>query len=251
MSIARLVMIGLALAWSFGAHADGVAATGQDNGPADAAITDLLSVIAPRDYDANTTYPDGSVSVGRYLFVRNTVRGLRGRLHIAGDRVFSPQLQDQMAIQLLMDAGLDKYRAKEIDGLQFQHGIAARWDSVADPSSGLLLYGGTPGKDIPRGLQLYNAVRAQMIKQGTKPLMLKHGGIDDFCVAGLCEKYPEVLSCVAGGRPACRMAFVMPAASPDRRYMLVVTDGDRAPLMFRTFMIPTKYDVSDIEMRRQ
>lgn len=96
--------------------------------------------------------------------------------------------------------------------------------------------------------QPYETVRAALIAADYKPLVLKHTTDDYFCVGdGLCQTYPEVLSCVATGRPACRMAFFRPR---DRKYRLVITNGDAAPLSVRLTMDASAYDIADIRARQ-
>ncbi|ORE90158.1 tape measure protein [Aurantimonas sp. 22II-16-19i] len=55
-------------------------------------------------------HPDNtfnSSALGRYQIVQKTLRGLRGELGLSGDELFSPELQDRLAMQLLRRRGGD------------------------------------------------------------------------------------------------------------------------------------------------
>ena len=94
----------------------------------------------------------------------------------------------------------------------------------------------------------YVAVRAKMVASGFKPLVLKHDANDYFCAGDdLCRTYPEVLSCVMAGAPACRMALFNQASG---RYMLVITNSDHLPMMVTTMMDASSYDIADIRARQ-
>ena len=53
-----------------------------------------------------------SSAIGRYQIVQKTLRGLRDELGLSGDEVFSPQLQDMLAQQLI------KRRGRNVKGLR-------------------------------------------------------------------------------------------------------------------------------------
>lgn len=76
-----------------------------------------------------------------------------------------------------------------------------------------------------------------------------HGEDDYFCGSDdLCRTYPEVLSCVVAGAPACRMAFFN---ATERKYILVLTNSDQASaMMVIARMDATGYDVADIKQRQ-
>jgi hypothetical protein len=94
----------------------------------------------------------------------------------------------------------------------------------------------------------YEILRAKMVASGFKPLVLKHDANDYFCIGDdLCRTYPEVLSCVMAGAPACRMAFFDPAK---RNYVLVITNSDHLPLMVTGMIDATSYDVADIRAKQ-
>ena len=104
------------------------------------------------------------------------------------------------------------------------------------------------GDGAAMGGQPYSAMRARMIKDGFQPLVLKHGGDDYFCTGDvLCRTYPEVLSCVMAGAPACRMAFFNSAKN---KYLLVITNSDHLPMMATTTMDASDYDIADIRARQ-
>ena len=92
-------------------------------------------------YDKVVRQPDGSISVGKYLFVQKALLGLRRQMHIGGGEVFSPALQDRFMKHLVEASGLNDYVAGKISAQQFQHGLAVHFASFADPATGKSLYG--------------------------------------------------------------------------------------------------------------
>lgn len=92
-------------------------------------------------YDKVVRQPDGSISVGKYLFVQKALLGLRQQMHIAGGEVFSPTLQDRFMEHLVEASGLNDYSTGKISAQQFQHGLAVHFASFADPATGKSLYG--------------------------------------------------------------------------------------------------------------
>ena len=65
--------------------------------------------------------------VGRYQFVRPTLGGLRSKLGLAGEELFTPELQDAMGRQLMTWRGYDN-PALTADEVQAR--FAKEWASV-------------------------------------------------------------------------------------------------------------------------
>ena len=54
---------------------------------------------------------------------------------IRGDAVLTPEVQDRMAYQRLLEAGLGKYRNKQLNEKEFQWAVANAWRTVEAPGS--------------------------------------------------------------------------------------------------------------------
>jgi len=92
-------------------------------------------------YDRTEREPDGSVSVGKYLFVQKALAGLERRLHVSGGEKFSPELQERLMREVLAMSGLEDFKAGKISAEQFQHNLAVHLGSIPDPATGASLYG--------------------------------------------------------------------------------------------------------------
>lgn len=86
-----------------------------------------------------------STPVGKYQITGTTLDGLERNMQLKGSEVFSPDLQDRMAKELLNESGLRSYQAGKINAQQFQNGLAKQWDSIADPATGATKHGGRLG----------------------------------------------------------------------------------------------------------
>lgn len=92
-----------------------------------------------------------STAVGRYQILGGTLRPLMGRLGYTDKTTFSPDVQDRMARQLLVDRGLTRYLNGQIDANQFQINLSNEWASIEDPTQGISHYGqplGTTSSEI-------------------------------------------------------------------------------------------------------
>jgi muramidase (phage lysozyme) len=77
-----------------------------------------------------------SSAVGRYQIVGKTLRGLQRNMGISDNEIFSPQLQDRLAQEILRENGLGKYQSGKMSATELQERIARQWASVAHPASG-------------------------------------------------------------------------------------------------------------------
>lgn len=82
-------------------------------------------------------HPDNkwnSSALGRYQIIRTTLRSLKKKMGLPDDTLFTPEVQDAMALQLLKDRGLDKYLAGKITLAAFQNNLAKEWASLPTTS---------------------------------------------------------------------------------------------------------------------
>lgn len=66
-------------------------------------------------------------AIGRYQFIPATLRRLVDHLAMPPSTVFSPSVQDQLANQLLKEAGLNRMLAGTLPRAQFQDNLAKIW----------------------------------------------------------------------------------------------------------------------------
>jgi hypothetical protein len=71
-----------------------------------------------------------SSAIGRYQFIRKTLRSIRNAFGYSGDVIFSPQVQDKFAAYLLHKRGFDKWRAGKMSRSAFQNNLAKEWASI-------------------------------------------------------------------------------------------------------------------------
>lgn len=75
-----------------------------------------------------------SSAVGRYQFISKTLRGLVAALRIASDSLFTPRVEDQLAIELMNEAcHYQDWRAGKIPSETFAHYLSTQWASLPDP----------------------------------------------------------------------------------------------------------------------
>jgi hypothetical protein len=67
----------------------------------------------------------GTSAVGKYQIIGPTLKGLQAKLGISDSEIFSAELQDKMAIELLKEAGMNR-----VDPVKFQNNIAGIWASI-------------------------------------------------------------------------------------------------------------------------
>jgi len=84
-------------------------------------------------------HPDNtstSSASGKYQFTRTTMRDLRRQMGLKGDELFSPELQERLAMRLLRRRGYERFLAGKISQDEFQDELSQEWASVARPSTG-------------------------------------------------------------------------------------------------------------------
>ncbi|MFT4027196.1 MAG: hypothetical protein QM676_10395 [Novosphingobium sp.] len=77
-----------------------------------------------------------STPVGKYQFVRKTLRELKTKLQLHDDVIFDANLQDRLAMTKLEERGLNKYVDGKISEYEFQKELADEWASIAAPNTG-------------------------------------------------------------------------------------------------------------------
>lgn len=107
---------------SYGAYTGGpVNLVGMTLGGLDKLQTDMLR------HPNNTL---NSSAVGRYQIVRTTLRSIKQEMGLSDDELFTPELQDHMAMHLLERRGLSKWQAGRMTDEQFMAGLSAEWASL-------------------------------------------------------------------------------------------------------------------------
>lgn len=74
----------------------------------------------------------GSSAIGRYQFMRTTLKGLRRELGLSGQEKFTPELQDRLGRRLLQRRGYDKFMRGEMPREQFMKNLSTEWAGVTD-----------------------------------------------------------------------------------------------------------------------
>jgi murein DD-endopeptidase MepM/ murein hydrolase activator NlpD len=72
----------------------------------------------------------GTGAVGKYQITAGTLQSLQSQMGLKDTDIFSPQLQDKMAVHLLNQRGLQKYLNRELPSGEFQNRIANVWASI-------------------------------------------------------------------------------------------------------------------------
>lgn len=87
---------------------------------------------------------DGSASsaVGKYQIIQKTMRGLKEDMNLTGNEKFTPELQDRMAMRLLEQRGLNRFKNGGLTADQFMNNVAHEWASMPKDRSGRGAYDG-------------------------------------------------------------------------------------------------------------
>lgn len=71
-----------------------------------------------------------STACGGYQFIRSTLTATIIEMGLGGDDVWTPELQDSMALHLVEKRGLSKYQAGRISREEFANNLAMEWASL-------------------------------------------------------------------------------------------------------------------------
>lgn len=74
-----------------------------------------------------------STAIGRYQFLRRTLQLLQKKRGLPGSTLFTPELQDNLAVDLLIGRGYPAWWRGAITDAEFAHGLALEWASLPDP----------------------------------------------------------------------------------------------------------------------
>lgn len=77
-----------------------------------------------------------SSAAGKYQIVRKTLIGLQSQMGLDDSVMFSPTIQDKMAVRLLNGRGYQKFKAGTLSALDFQYNLSKEWASIEDPRNG-------------------------------------------------------------------------------------------------------------------
>jgi muramidase (phage lysozyme) len=143
----------------------------ESNGNYDAYIghansTKDLSVMTIAEIYAfmNQLVDDGepSSAIGRYQFIHPTLSTLIQRRMIPLTTLFTPTLQDQLAVMLLNDRQYSAWLSNGITDEEFAHNISCEWASLPDPlNGGKSHYDGVGPNHAGRTLQeVYDMLKA-------------------------------------------------------------------------------------------
>lgn len=77
---------------------------------------------------------NGPTPVGRYQINKGTIDTESKKLGLNGTEIFSPDPQDRMARQLLVDHGWNDFMSGQITGPQLGQKLSPIWSSLQDPS---------------------------------------------------------------------------------------------------------------------
>lgn len=86
-----------------------------------------------------------STPMGRYQIISTSLPAIQKALSLNDNVLFSPTVQDQMAIQLLVEKrGYNKWLNGQMTNDAFQENLAREWASIASPKTGKSHYAGQP-----------------------------------------------------------------------------------------------------------
>lgn len=77
-----------------------------------------------------------SSAIGGYQFLRSTLKGLQKAKSLPGSTLFTPELQDQFAVTLMIGRGYKAWWRGAMSDAEFAHGLASEWASLPDPENG-------------------------------------------------------------------------------------------------------------------
>lgn len=78
---------------------------------------------------------EASSAIGGYQFLTKTLDSLKSTLNLTGTEKFTHELQDDLAVALMIRRGLMKYRAVSMNLISFGNSLAQEWASLPVLSS--------------------------------------------------------------------------------------------------------------------
>lgn len=97
-----------------------------------------------------------SSAVGRYQFIRKTLKEVQRQMGLSDDTVFDAKTQDDMIVYRLNKMrNMDKWKAGKMSDDKFQLGLSQEFASIANPYTGTSYYGqptGTSSAEIQKAM---------------------------------------------------------------------------------------------------
>jgi muramidase (phage lysozyme) len=94
-------------------------------------ITDIYALM-----DARLAAGMPSTAIGRYQIIRATLKASLAALSLGDDVKFTPELQDHLAVKLMVGRGYSSWFKDAITDEEFAHGLSLEWASLPDPGNG-------------------------------------------------------------------------------------------------------------------
>src|SRR6185437_12368714 len=155
-----------------------------------------------------------SSALGRYQFMPNTLRNLMMQMGLSGNERFTPELQDDLALQLLKNRGFEQWQQGKLSNAAFMNNLAYEWASLPNPHTGRSQYDGDGLNHALVTPVQTSQMLAQAKTMGTAPP-------------------PETL---AGGGEAKGEPSVAPAAGPNNVYGNIPAKDDKGNDQIAQFM---------------
>jgi muramidase (phage lysozyme) len=77
-----------------------------------------------------------SSAIGRYQFLKKTLQALQAAAQLPGSTPFTPELQDKLALALMVGRGYKRWWNGEMSDSEFATGLSCEWASLPDPAKG-------------------------------------------------------------------------------------------------------------------
>lgn len=77
-----------------------------------------------------------SSAIGRYQIIHGTLKTLKATLGLSDGALFTNELQDRLAVQLMVGRGYQKWWRGSMGNEAFAHGLSCEWASLPDPQLG-------------------------------------------------------------------------------------------------------------------
>lgn len=108
--------------------------------------------------------PNQPHAIGRYQFIPKTLRRVVAKVGAKPSQRFSPALQDKLADVLLLEAGLNRFRAGALDQTGFMNNLAKIWAGLPN-STGRSHYEGYAGNKASVSWSRFDAVMTRVSTQ--------------------------------------------------------------------------------------
>ncbi|PZM83918.1 hypothetical protein DLH72_03060 [Candidatus Gracilibacteria bacterium] len=105
-------------------------------------FTDMTISQVLQFQDSYVAKGSASSAVGKYQFIRKTLRACVQATGISLDTKFNEETQDKLGLYLLKLRGLDKFKSGQMSVEQFQLNLSKEWASIPKDSGGKSFYAG-------------------------------------------------------------------------------------------------------------